>query len=856
MRLSAEVAGLLAGGMAVLALILVQRKRKAARKKKKTYYKPRPLDDFPQFKPGNGAPIFHGVRVVELSTMVAAPAATRVMADLGAEVVKVEEPKGDYWRQFFLDFETERDFGSAFEGVNLGKRSIVLNLREPLPREQLLRLLEGADVFVTNLRLEAMVRMGLDFETIHKKFPWLVYANLSAWGTTGPDKNLPGYDVGPYWASSGMSASIQPQGSYQAYPVGFGDATSGLNLLAGVAVALAHRLQTGEGLFVDAALLRVGFWTMAPFILPEAKIKEGEVPAYTRPFSTNPLWSTYGTKEGDYVALLHQDSGEAEELKLMTILGLTGEALRGDVCSAVSQACARLKTAELEERLNRARIGHVKMNSFVEVFLGELPLCESAKCFVHVDGITDVPKFPRIPMEFSCSSLHGPQGRAPLLGEHTGSFLRRGFSPVLPEADLKQAPPALPKTDQTKGLLHHITVLELSDCGACVPATGAQLADYGATVTIVEPPEGSFWRPRDPVFFNHLNRGKRSVIVDYLRHPSSPEVHAHLHRLLEGVDVFLTSLPLSKLKTLTMDYDTLHAKYPRLIYAVVTPWGLEGPEVNRGDLGAFWCFSGLAALLGGRKPSPPPPLPLQMGELMGSIYLMAALGAALFHLYRTAEGQRVDINLLHVATWCNAILGSLVQKDPPKVVIFDRPPQERRNDWPVPTANCFRTKDGMWLQMLGVELPRHLMKTLRGLGIRWRVFPMVLWEVLRSVLPATGVPLIFRLTPVFTVINAEMTRAISALTWVEAQTLLREKDIWYCPVQTPAQAGQSLQAHSTGTFAPTTAGRVLAAPLFFSSSSNVVASPLTPLTGPCLPRPYPAAPKLGQHQHLLAQGAV
>ena len=203
---------------------------------------------------------FHGVRVLELSTVVAGPMAARVMADLGAEVIKIEDVKGDPFRNVFCEYEWPRAYGSAFEVCNLGKASIKLNLKTATGKAKILELLAEADVFITNVRVDALARLNLDYDTLKESHPHLTYASLTAYGRDGPDAGFPGYDVGAFWASTGMSALVQEPNMYVLYPAGFGDLTTGSALVGGIAAALTRRLETGTGSLVDASLLRAGYY--------------------------------------------------------------------------------------------------------------------------------------------------------------------------------------------------------------------------------------------------------------------------------------------------------------------------------------------------------------------------------------------------------------------------------------------------------------------------------------------------------------------------------------------------------------------------------------------------------------------
>ena len=140
-----------------------------------------------------------GITVVELATFVAAPSSARVMADWGANVIKVESPKGDPMRNMgaLVNMPTQPDENVAFDQQNSNKHSIVINLKDPDGMAVMHRLLEGADVFVTNNREDALVRMGLSYAQLADRYPRLVYGQVSGYGEEGPHKDRPGYDITP-----------------------------------------------------------------------------------------------------------------------------------------------------------------------------------------------------------------------------------------------------------------------------------------------------------------------------------------------------------------------------------------------------------------------------------------------------------------------------------------------------------------------------------------------------------------------------------------------------------------------------------------------------------------------------------
>ena len=206
----------------------------------------------------------HGVKVVELGVWVAGPAATGLMADWGATVIKVEPPTGDPQRAVFGALGVADQAGvPPFEIDNRGKKSVVLDLRTDGDLATMHALLAEADVFVSNVRPAGLARMGLDPATLTKRYPRLVYGLLTGYGSNGPDVDRAGYDIGAFWARTGLAHTLVAPGDNPP-PVrsGQGDHTTGLSMCAGVMAALFDRERTGKGRVVETSLLRTGIYTI------------------------------------------------------------------------------------------------------------------------------------------------------------------------------------------------------------------------------------------------------------------------------------------------------------------------------------------------------------------------------------------------------------------------------------------------------------------------------------------------------------------------------------------------------------------------------------------------------------------
>jgi crotonobetainyl-CoA:carnitine CoA-transferase CaiB-like acyl-CoA transferase len=239
------------------------------------------------------------LRVVELGVWVAAPAASALLADWGADVIKVEPPAGDPMRHAFGSLGIAVDFPNpAFAQDNRGKRSVVLDLREPADRARFEELLATADVFLTNLRPDALDALDLEPASTVDRHPRLVYCSVSGYGLRGPDRNRPAYDIGAFWARSGLSVQLaNPEGVPLNARGGIGDHISGLAALAGLLAAVLEQRHTGRGRVVEVSLLRTGTYVLGWDLSLQATV--GKVArAEARHSNQTPLMNSYRTADG------------------------------------------------------------------------------------------------------------------------------------------------------------------------------------------------------------------------------------------------------------------------------------------------------------------------------------------------------------------------------------------------------------------------------------------------------------------------------------------------------------------------------------------------------------------------------
>ena len=253
-----------------------------------------------------------GVRVIEIAHFVAVPAAGALLADLGAEVIKVElPPRGEIYRQgrpIFSGYQTDFPEGPGFQLDNRGKRSIMLDLTDPDARGALLRVIDGADIVITNLLPGRRARYGLDHESLLARKPSLVIGAINGYGLGGEEADRPAFDYAAYWARSGMMDLMRDEGVPPSMlRPGVGDHAAASNLVVAILAALRLRDATGQGRYVEVSLLQTGLYILgcdtAMALVARAPIKR-----HDRKSTANALWNSYEVKGGRWIMLVMIDA--------------------------------------------------------------------------------------------------------------------------------------------------------------------------------------------------------------------------------------------------------------------------------------------------------------------------------------------------------------------------------------------------------------------------------------------------------------------------------------------------------------------------------------------------------------------
>jgi crotonobetainyl-CoA:carnitine CoA-transferase CaiB-like acyl-CoA transferase len=252
-----------------------------------------------------------GVRVLEVAQFWFVPSAGAVLADWGADVIKVEHPeRGDGQRGLASSgISTEiRGVDFLVQQPNRGKKSLALDFGKPEGLELLYRLAKQSDVFLTNFLPDARERLQIDVADLRKVNPKIIYVRGHGQGARGPEAHLGGYDASSFWSRGGICDALTPAGAAQ--PTGqraaFGDGIGGMTIAGGIAAALFQRERTGHAPVLDISLLNTAMWVLSPDIIASgllpAELKS--LPTMTRKQNFNPGVNPYKTKDERWVMLV------------------------------------------------------------------------------------------------------------------------------------------------------------------------------------------------------------------------------------------------------------------------------------------------------------------------------------------------------------------------------------------------------------------------------------------------------------------------------------------------------------------------------------------------------------------------
>jgi crotonobetainyl-CoA:carnitine CoA-transferase CaiB-like acyl-CoA transferase len=377
-----------------------------------------------------------GLRVLELARILAGPWIGQTLADLGADVIKVEAPEGDDTRRWGPPFIRRGDGEPEavyFHCCNRGKRSVVADFREPAAQELVRALARRSDVLIENFKVGGLAKYGLDYETLRALNPRLVYCSVTGFGQAGPNASRPGYDLMIQGMSGIMDLTGDPAGPPQRMGVAFADIFTGTYGVIAIQAALAQRERTGRGQHIDMAL----FDTMVAVLANQAVgyLASGEVPHRLGNSHPNIVpYQVFEVRDGHAIVAVGNDQqfrqfctviGRPElaaDARFLTNAGRVAN--RGTLIATLSSTLRDFTRAELLGGLEARGVPCGPINSVAEAFAEPQLLARALRVSLPAPGTPtgEIPSV-RTPIIFSDAEL-ALQRPAPRLGEHTAEVRR------------------------------------------------------------------------------------------------------------------------------------------------------------------------------------------------------------------------------------------------------------------------------------------------------------------------------------------------------------------------------------------------------------------------------------------------
>jgi crotonobetainyl-CoA:carnitine CoA-transferase CaiB-like acyl-CoA transferase len=585
-----------------------------------------------------------GLRVVELASDIAGPYATKLLADAGADVVKVEPESGDpcrRWTSSGVVLPRGED-GVLFAFLNASKRSVVV------PRERVRALVEWADVVVESDGPTA----GVDWAAVGAWNPRAALVSVSWFGRTGPWKDRPATE----FTVQAWSGATALRGTVERPPLSaggrLGEWLAGGYAAIGALAGVTHARRTGRGVHVDVSMLEVTHLSMAPFATVVASFggtpssRTVEIPSIEPAADgfvgfctiTNQQWR-------DFLVLIERDD-LADDAALAHYF--TRNERRAEVYAMIHAWTRRHPVAEIVERASRLRIPVAAIGNGETVTAFE----QFRDRGVYVPAPNGGLRWPRPPYRLQRGTLR-PPARAPRLGEHTHDAVE----PAAPSRDA--SPPASAGPTVADGAALPFTGLRVVDLTMfwAGPFVGHFLATLGADVVKVESiqrPDGiRFASTQQPTaerwwewcaMFHGMNAGKRGITLDLSR-PRGLEL---VRALVARADVVIENFSPRVLDNLGLRYEELARENPRLVMLRMPAFGLDGPWRDRtGFAQTMEQVSGLAWVTG--FADGPPVIPRGPCDPLAGMHAAFALLAALEHRRRTGEGQLVESTMVEAA---------------------------------------------------------------------------------------------------------------------------------------------------------------------------------------------------------------
>lgn len=573
-----------------------------------------------------------GIRVLDCGHYIPGPLLGMLLADQGAQVIKVERPGGDPARS-----------EPAFATWNRGKRSIVLDLKTAAGQDTARQLARDADVVIENFRPGTAERLGIGYQELAAINPRIIYCSLPGFGPEHPWRQRQGWDaiVG---AATGLYPKVEGAAEPLFTPLPIASTFAAIVGAVAVAMALCARDGGKGGQRIEVPLYDAMFTAMGRHLvqfhdidLPDTR-SQPRLPMQRQYQCADGRWVQ---NHGNYERFVHQflaaagnpEWGPAE----VADFGKPLDVETADLWARRFEETFKQRTALKWEQAISAAGGACTVCKTVDEWLNH-PHPLAAKMVVEVED-AQLGRMKQPGVQVRLRGTPGAiQGRAPVLGEHSREIAEelKGGQPAVAVPDQAAASPPANPVDGVMRALHGVRVLDL-----CIvlagPTCGRTLAEYGADVIKIDDPA----RPYDPSGSLDVNRGKRSILLDL----KTDAGRAIFLKLLDTADVVVENYRKGSLAKLGLDYESLRQRKPNLIYASLNAYGYDGPWSERpGWEQLAQATSGIQVRRGGREDAPllmPYPVNDYGTGMMGAF----AVALALHHRNRTGQGQAVDSGL-------------------------------------------------------------------------------------------------------------------------------------------------------------------------------------------------------------------
>ncbi len=607
--------------------------------------------------------LLSGISVVECGEGVAASFATKLMADLGADVIKVEPPEGDWTRRYgpFPGHKPDPEKSGLFIYLNANKRGVTLDLSTERDRDALHSLLANADLLVHNVAPSRRDGVGLASAKLGADFPHLVIAAISPFGETGPYRNWNAYELNVVnaggWAFLSPGASEFPQLPPLKAFGHQGDYQGGLHACVAGLAAYFHRLESGKGQIVE-----VSQQECVAALLEMNLVHYTYAGRETSRLGTRVIapWKIMGTADGFVLAVCVEEDQWRRLVEFMGDPEWTHEEIFQDrlargrnadaLCALMQEWISGWKTQDLYHEAQRRRIPFAAVNSMKDLHANS-HLAERG-FFVELNqpGLGNI-KMPGAPSRYASGwSIRTP---APRLGQHNEELLREMKSARVKTSSSSRGAVSVAKRELP---LAGIRVLDFTWAWAG-PFCTLQLAHLGAEVIRIEtekrvcvtrgiPPfADDVPGPNRAGYYNQYNQGKRSITMDL----SKPEAIQIALDMVSHCDVVTDNFAAGVMERLGLGYEKFRAQRPDVIMLSMSGYGQTGPLKNYVSYGPPAAATAGFFSLSGYEGHGPSEIGISYADPNAGIFGAVAVMVALLHRKLTGRGQYIDQSQLETA---------------------------------------------------------------------------------------------------------------------------------------------------------------------------------------------------------------